>query len=333
MWMKWLALPALLMLPILMSLAWSADVAAEPGPYDVEVIDREWTDPARDRVVPVRIYLPEDAEQPAPVIVFSHGLGGTREGYGYLGQHWASHGYVSVHLQHIGSDDTVWRGTDDPMAAMRAAISNPQLALDRPADASFAMDTLAELNAPGGELEGRLDLERAGIAGHSFGAFTTLAIAGQGDTQVQRMGMESCKDDRFIAAIPMSAPVPARARDLDRHYAGVDIPCFHMTGTEDDSPVSNTTADQRRIPFDHIGGVDQILLTFQGGDHMIFSGRPRMMGDDSMDATFQSHIAATTLAFWDAYLKADDEALDWLYGGGLEESVGDLAEIEIKQPE
>ena len=39
------------------------------------------------------------------MIVFSHGLGGTRDGYEYLGRHWASYGYVSVHLQHKGSDD------------------------------------------------------------------------------------------------------------------------------------------------------------------------------------------------------------------------------------
>ena len=43
----------------------------------------------------------------APVVLFSHGLGGSREGYGYLGSYWAAHGYVAVHLQHIGSDETM----------------------------------------------------------------------------------------------------------------------------------------------------------------------------------------------------------------------------------
>ena len=47
---------------------------------------------------------------PVPVILFSHGLGGNREGSKFLGEHWAARGYVAVFLQHPGSDDSVWKG-------------------------------------------------------------------------------------------------------------------------------------------------------------------------------------------------------------------------------
>jgi predicted dienelactone hydrolase len=47
---------------------------------------------------------PATGPGPFPVIVFSHGLGGSREGYKYLGRHWASYGYVAVHVEHLGSD-------------------------------------------------------------------------------------------------------------------------------------------------------------------------------------------------------------------------------------
>jgi len=43
----------------------------------------------------VRVYLPE-SNQPAPVVLFSHGLGGSRSGNEFLGQHWARRGYVGV---------------------------------------------------------------------------------------------------------------------------------------------------------------------------------------------------------------------------------------------
>ena len=58
-----------------------------------------------------------------PLVVFSHGIGGSRRGYSYLGQHWASHGVASLHLQHIGSDRNVWFGNPLGMIGrLQAAI-------------------------------------------------------------------------------------------------------------------------------------------------------------------------------------------------------------------
>src|SRR3954466_11902689 len=57
----------------------------------------EWHDTARDRDVPAKIYFPTAGGGPFPVIIFSHGLGGTREGYEYLARQWAANGYVCVH--------------------------------------------------------------------------------------------------------------------------------------------------------------------------------------------------------------------------------------------
>jgi len=47
----------------------------------VAVMDEVRHDATRNRDVPVRIYVPENHSQPSPVIIFSHGLGGSREGY------------------------------------------------------------------------------------------------------------------------------------------------------------------------------------------------------------------------------------------------------------
>jgi poly(3-hydroxybutyrate) depolymerase len=83
-------------------------VQAQELPY--QSINLDWTDSARGRSVPARLYLPRaaTAEQPVPLIVFSHGLGGSRNGYTYLGTHWASQGFASLHLQHVGSDRSLW---------------------------------------------------------------------------------------------------------------------------------------------------------------------------------------------------------------------------------
>ena len=100
----------------------------------------------------------------------------------------------------------------------------------------------------------------------------------------------------------MSSPAPRDKTKLDQTFGPIKVPCLHMTGTLDDSPIGDTKADERRIPFDHINAADQYLITFSGGDHMIFSGRGRMSGGEK-DAVFQNLILRATTAFWDAYLK------------------------------
>ena len=69
--------------------AFAVDRAHQPKPYDkspgvfeVAVTDYDWFDEKRQRQVPVRIYYPQ-GRGPYPVVVFSHGLGGSREGYQY----------------------------------------------------------------------------------------------------------------------------------------------------------------------------------------------------------------------------------------------------------
>jgi len=313
---------------------WSQEPTAEgykagPGPYEVAVLLVNWHDDARDRDVPAKLYYPTTGDGPFPVIIFSHGLGGTREGYSYLGNHWASHGYVSVHVQHKGSDDSVWRGSPDPMGASRRAAADPGNMVNRPRDISFAIDRMERMNGEESPLQGRLDLEHVAVAGHSFGAYTTLAAAGEvftlpGGRQV------ALGDPRVKAAIPMSAPVPNKRGDLDAAFGKIVIPCFHMTGTKDDSPIGETTAAERRLPFDHSNASDQFLITFAGGDHMIFSGRPRALGEGARDAVFQNVIKQATVAFWDCYLRGSAEARTWLTDGGLKATLGADGVPEMK---
>ncbi|MCU0951492.1 MAG: hypothetical protein MUC68_10615 [Burkholderiaceae bacterium] len=75
------------------------------------LVDADWTDAARGRAVPVRLYLPLTGDGPRPLVLFSHGLGGSRRGYSYLGSHFARHGVASLHVQHVGSDRALWGGS------------------------------------------------------------------------------------------------------------------------------------------------------------------------------------------------------------------------------
>jgi predicted dienelactone hydrolase len=304
-------------------------VWGRPGPYEVAVLRSTWTDAGRQREVPVKIYYPAQGPGPFPVIIFSHGLGGSREGYQYLGRQWASHGYVSVHLQHAGSDRAVWEKSWSKLLALRQAAHNLQNSLNRPLDVSFAIDQLEQLNQSPGPFKGRLDLSRVGAAGHSFGAYTSMAVAGQvfgrpGGREI------SLADPRIKAAIPMSTPVPRKRGNLTQAYAKITIPCLHMTGTKDDSPIGETRAAERRLPFDYSHGPDQYLIIFQDGDHMIFSDHPRLFGRGTQDTRFHALISLSTTVFWDAYLKGDPAARAFLTGGGLARVLDGNASLEMK---
>ena len=84
----------------------------------------EPVDEDRQRTVPVKVYL-DGSNAPQPVVLFSHGLGGSRENNVFLGKHWAAAGYVGVFMQHAGSDEEVWKSVRGAkrLAALKTAAS------------------------------------------------------------------------------------------------------------------------------------------------------------------------------------------------------------------
>jgi len=318
---------------------------APAGNRPVATWDAEWHDAARQRTVPVRIHYPAGAAgAAAPVVVFSHGLGGSREMYGYLGACWAARGYVSVHVQHAGSDLAVLREAFRHLGEVRrrieAAAADTANYVHRPADVRFVLDELARRTDDADfPLRGRLDLAQVGVAGHSFGAYTVLALAGQAirmTGQLRRFG----PDPRIAAGIAMSSD-PAPAGDLRRAYDPIRIPVFHMTGTRDqvgdgrisdeDAVVGNATAAERRLAYDHTRLAPAYLLTFAEGDHRVFSGRRRRAGAEH-DAAYQALTCTASAAFWDATLRRDPAARAWLEEGGFAARLGTAGTFEWKRP-
>lgn len=309
---------------------------AKPAGGAVDELLLEWRDAARQRTLPVKCYLPvlRPGAAAPPVILFSHGLGGSRTGYSYLGRYWAEHGLAVVHLQHPGSDETVWRGKGPAvMENLRGAVNLKQ-SVERLKDVAFAVAELQRLARKEGRFHGRLDPERIGMAGHSFGANTTLwAAAVAGGFPVP--GVPPLPE---IKAAVLLSPSPA---GLDAVYPSIRIPCLHLTGTEDHSPIRDMTLAQRREPFERITGVPEYLVVFTGGDHLVFSDRngPRAgwgQGKNrALDGRLQPAIQQATLAFWKAFLQGSKPARNWLDGQGkssLAGLIGPLGELRRKTP-
>ena len=294
------------------------------GRHDVSATDRDWFDAERRRSVPVRIYRPADSTGRFPVIVFSTGLGRSRDDCAYLGAHWASCGYVAVHVQHKGSDEEVRQGNLRPRKKLQRAFYDPENILNRPLDIVFVIDQLERLQRQGATLGNQCDLTRIGVAGHDFGAQTALTLAGG-----VLPGKVTFRDPRVKAVVAMGSPVALGQLPLDVAYGDITVPCLHITGTADNSIVATTTAQQRRLPFDHTSGADQYLITFFGADHMTYSGHIRA-ANSGRDPMFQRLIAECSAVFWDAYLRHDAGAKDWLAGRSLQSHVGRQGRVERK---
>jgi predicted dienelactone hydrolase len=143
-------------------------------PAKFQELDQIWYDPERARPVPAKIYWPDSGpDSLTPLVVFSHGLGSSRSDYSYLGKHWASNGWASMHVQHVGSDSAVWKGNPfHLMDRIREAVTE-QEAIHRVRDVHFALDQFQ-----GSHIGAAVDPARIVMAGHSFGANTALLAVG-----------------------------------------------------------------------------------------------------------------------------------------------------------
>ena len=268
-------------------------------------LDFEWLDTARARRVPVRLYLPEAARPatPAPLVVFSHGIGGSRQGYSWLGRHWASRGYASLHLQHVGSDRSLWSGNPFELVGRLQGAAQDAEALARVRDLSFALDQLLA-----GELAARIDAQRIVAAGHSYGANTVLLASG---AAVQRDGRElSLRDPRIQAAILLSAPPFYGEAAPERILGPVRVPSLHVTATEDVIRIPGywSGAEDRVAVFDATGSAHKTLAVFNGGSHSIFTDRAGT-GGAQLNQQVKEATRALSVAFLDSVFKGDSQAL------------------------
>lgn len=264
-----------------------------------KIVDETWTDAARKRDIPVRIYRPAGGGK-HPVVLFSHGLGGARTNNKYIGEHLARRGYTVVFLQHIGSDESVWKGLPprEVMPAMKKAASAENVKL-RAEDVKFVLDRLET----GPETKG----QPMGISGHSFGALTSQ-IAGGMSLPVVR---DAWSDSRIQAAVMYSPNLTP-----GQSVSGVKIPWLLMTGTRDDSIVNTTKPEDRLKVFPALPKGDKYELVFEDGDHMAFSDVNLAGRQSNRNPNHHRAILALTTAFFDAYLKKDATAKNWLQGKG-----------------
>ena len=239
-----------------------------------------------------------------PLIVFSHGNGGTRHQNTFWCDYLASHGYIIVSADHTGNARmTIINGKVIPYQNSERLKS----AEDRPLDMSFLLDKMIAWDK--GEdkrFAGHIDTSRAAATGMSFGSMTSIWVAD--------------KDPRFKAVIAMSG---ARGE-----HTNLTIPSLRMIGSEDTTIGEAGNAAVRDHHAKHTG--PSYLLELKNGGHFSFTdmfkvnktfgdgvgqGKRRSTKEPfeftSMELTYKI-INSYSIAFLGYYLKGQKEYLGFL---------------------
>jgi len=301
----------------------------ETGPLAVnEVAGLVLHDEKRNKDVRVRIFYPVIAGK-YPVIIFSHGAGGSDTCCESLTRHWATYGYITLQPIH---DDSVAqrRSSGDENAsfpqAVRGALKNPALWESRPRDISFLLDSLPGLQKRVAGLNGKIDASSIGVAGHSMGAYTAEAIAGALVDLPGHPG-QNFSDSRAKAILCLSPQGPGQFGLTSHSFSNISLPFMGITGSQDNlGPQAN--AAWHKIPFERSQPGDKYEAFILGASHMSFiTAETANSARSSQAAAILGYTNSASLAFWDAYLKDDPAAKKFLQSDALERSSHGAAKL------
>ena len=308
---------------------------AQAGPYGVAMQELSVVDKGRSRTLPVDLYLPVEVSGaapvgPVPLVIASHGLAGDRKGFSVIGQHLASHGFAVAALDHPGSDRAQFEAL---LSGSGKEIADPTEFSERPRDVSYLLDELTRLNAASGPLFNRLDMEKVGIIGHSFGGYTALALAGaklnfdtlQANCNSPELIFNAADPSMLLQCTALKAPEQFSENLQDKRiksvmamnpvassvfgqvgFSQIAIPSLLVAGSAD--PIAPALLEQIR-PFIWLSeaqpvtgradGSEHYLALIQGGSHLYEA--PEL---DNADVSFVNSLVSPDISLTDRYLKA-----------------------------
>jgi len=269
--------------------------ANDPAAASAGTAELTLHDGARGRDIPIKIYYPEHPSGSLPLIIFSPGYGGNREGYEYLGRGWTSAGYIVILSTHAGNDNVAignngMRGVEDPARAYENQIQ-------RTADVHFLISSLKETEKKIPAIKGKLDRKRIGVGGHSMGGGTALLVAGA-TAAASGGALKAFRDDHVRAVVAMSPPGPDKGAFTDHSWDQIRVPVMTMNGTRDRG-IGNEPPEWRTEAFKHMPAGDKYQVVVNGANHLAFATGQR------------SHVCILkeTTAFWDTYLKGQSKPI------------------------
>jgi predicted dienelactone hydrolase len=251
-----------------------------------------------------------------PVIIFSHGAGSSKDGNERLLSYWASFGYIVIAPSHPDGIPGFQPGESFATYMQRtlsAVGQNPDEWKERPRDISFVIDSLPQIERDVPALQGHSDATRIGVSGHSYGADTTMLIAGATMTLPGTSKPQSFVDPRVLAAIMFSPQGVGVFGLRSDSWDAMRMPSMIITGSND-RVQTGADPSTRREPFNGEPPGDKYFVSIEGANHFSVTGA-RFLGPS--EDPILTEMDVVSLAFWDAYLKQQPVAFAYLRSGAL----------------
>jgi predicted dienelactone hydrolase len=301
-------------------------------------------DTRRDREIPLRVYYPR-AEGSFPIIFFSHGAGGSKEAYSSLSCFWASCGYICIHPTHFGNDSTTL--IESGLQAVKKYINDPRVWSVRPQDISFLIDSLEELKYRIPPLKDIMDEARIGISGSSYGAYVTMLLAGAKIDTPWEPDVTFC-DHRASAFLAISPQGTGKYGLNPYSWSQIQAPMLMLSGTQDQG-WDGEPASWRLEAFKYMPPGDKYQVLIEGAHHASYDEnklrgqalhrivtRNFQTSDADMadywkrQKRIRNYVQNASIPFWDAYLKHEDSAKEFLQSDALQVLSGGEISICMK---
>ncbi|AFZ02409.1 alpha/beta hydrolase [Calothrix sp. PCC 6303] len=303
---------------------------------------RPLIDEKRQRSFDYDLYFPEsngssNPTAPFPLVVISHGVAEDKETFAYLAQHLASYGIATAILEHPGSDA---KKIQEYISGLGESPKAEEL-INRPLDVKFLLDNLESDPT----LARKINFQQIGAAGHSYGGYTTLTLAGatidfeqvrkvcnpnkllnpsaflqcRADELQSKNNLPNIQDPRIKAIIvlnPLSSVILGQ-----KGLAQIKVPVMILGGSQD--IITPAVAEQIR-PYTWLETTSKYLTMIENGTH--FSVSEKVNSSEQVvpvpstligpnPAIAQTYVKALSVAFFQTHLANQSEYKMYLSPG------------------
>jgi hypothetical protein len=301
------------------------------------------------RSISFAIRRPNGLAGALPVVIWSHGgaQGNTNPlaGLSEWSELTARAGYISVNIAHAPRSNFQLNSLCAALGVPGCVAFN-HLSWDRPHDISRVIDRLSALNAAG-PLQGRIDMNRIAVGGHSAGSGGTLSIAGA--VRFITNTPQALSDPRPVAFLALSpqGPISEGFFDMDfrssaTSWDNISRPVLVVTGDGDNTCtppgtcIGGTPPSVRRIAYDRMPAGDKYLMYIRDTDtfHGLFGFNIAEcvsigVGVAKCNA-FRQWLSSSALAFLDAHVRGSATARTWLQSGFIKQASAGVVEWKKK---
>lgn len=284
----------------------------------------------KNRPVPLKIFYPVQGKN-FPLVIFSHGGGGNWDSYVNLIEHLVSHGYVVIAPQHKYSDNERIKfdrsrkgGRIRFLGSIYKMTKNPHAMLERPRDISFAINWAIKWNKNFGQLIGKINTNKIGVMGHSYGAYTTLTACGaqpildylQPPVNPGKGLAGDFSDKRITFGIALSPQPPGGSYFNKDSYKTIHCPIVGISGSRDKGLTfddKTMSAENRWQFWKLLPEGNKYFLWLKNADHASFTHNPKSWMIPSRSRSDVQHIIkAMVVLFSDHFLKNKEGAKNYM---------------------